>query len=254
MIYYLTLNLIIAHIIADFYLQTNSFCRMKAKLGIKGTQLWIHSMFVGILSWIVVGDIRGWWLSLLLVLSHFFIDWLKPKAEHRLLKWQKDCSWVGLTIFLVDQFLHVLCILFLADLWFDANSNWTQWGWVLELISDHPLRVKTFLVFLLVVKPANILILLILKACNLNIEVNEKEKKNNFHAGRLIGLLERCLIVLFVVLSQYEAIGFLIAAKSILRFSEATSGSVKSEYVLTGTLLSLTIALCLGLVAVKWNI
>jgi len=62
------------------------------------------------------------------------------------------------------------------------------------------------------------------------------------------------LIVLFVVLSQYEAIGFLIAAKSILRFSEATSGSVKSEYVLTGTLLSLTIALCLGLVAVKWNI
>ena len=63
-----------------------------------------------------------------------------------------------------------------------------------------------------------------------------------------------CLIVLFVVLSQYEAIGFLIAAKSILRFSEATSGSVKSEYVLTGTLLSLTIALCLGLVAVKWNI
>ena len=68
MIYYLTLNLIIAHIIADFYLQTNSFCRMKAKLGIKGTQLWIHSMFVGILSWIVVGEIRGWWLSLLLVL------------------------------------------------------------------------------------------------------------------------------------------------------------------------------------------
>ena len=38
MIYYLTLNLIIAHIIADFYLQTNSFCRMKAKFGIKGTQ------------------------------------------------------------------------------------------------------------------------------------------------------------------------------------------------------------------------
>ena len=173
MIYYLTLNLIIAHIIADFYLQTNSFCRMKAKFGIKGTQLWIHSMFVGILSWIVVGDIRGWWLSLLLVLSHFFIDWLKPKAEHRLLKWQKDWSWVGLTIFLVDQFLHVLCILFLADLWFNVNSNWTQWGWVLELISDHPLRVKTFLVFLLVAKPANILILLILISCNLYIEVNE---------------------------------------------------------------------------------
>ena len=254
MIYYLTLNLIIAHVIADFYLQTNSFCRKKAELGIKGHQLWIHSIFIGILSWVAIGNIKGWWLTLLLVLSHFFIDWLKPKAEHRLLKWQKGWPWYGLMIFLADQFLHVLCILFLADLWFNANSNWTQWEWVLELISDHPLRVKTFLVFLMVLKPANILILLILKACNLNIEVNDKEKENNFHAGRLIGLLERCLIVLFVVLSQYEAIGFLIAAKSILRFSEATSGSVKSEYVLTGTLLSLTIALCLGLVAVKWNI
>lgn len=129
-----------------------------------------------------------------------------------------------------------------------------QWGWVGEAVSGHPLRVKTFLVLLLAVKPANILILLVLKACNLNIDVSGEDEKNSFHAGRLIGLLERSLIVLFVVLSQYEAIGFLIAAKSILRFSEATSGSVKSEYVLTGTLLSLMIALCLGLVAVKWNL
>ena len=52
-------------------------------------------------------------------------------------------------------------------------------------------------------------------------------------------------------MSQYEAIGFLIAAKSILRFNEASSGSVKSEYVLTGTLLSLTIALSLGILILK---
>ena len=52
-------------------------------------------------------------------------------------------------------------------------------------------------------------------------------------------------------MSQYEAIGFLIAAKSILRFNEASSGSEKSEYVLTGTLLSLATALALGIITLN---
>lgn len=67
----------------------------------------------------------------------------------------------------------------------------------------------------------------------------------------MIGWLERGLILVFVIMSQYEAIGFLIAAKSILRFSEASKGDEKSEYVLTGTLLSLAIALCLGIIVLK---
>lgn len=65
-------------------------------------------------------------------------------------------------------------------------------------------------------------------------------------------LVERTLVLVFVVLSQWAAIGFLVAAKSILRFSEASSGREKSEYVLTGTLLSLTLAIFIGLVVVSW--
>ena len=92
------------------------------------------------------------------------------------------------------------------------------------------------------------------------IELNEKLRKcpptdnddhGNFHSGELIGWLERGLMLLFVVMSQYEAIGFLIAAKSILRFNEASSGSEKSEYVLTGTLLSLATALALGILTLN---
>ena len=64
--------------------------------------------------------------------------------------------------------------------------------------------------------------------------------------------MERGLILIFVVLAQYEAIGFLIAAKSILRFNETTSENEKSEYVLTGTLLSLAIALLLGLAVLRF--
>ena len=64
-------------------------------------------------------------------------------------------------------------------------------------------------------------------------------------SGALIGTLERWLIVFFMAIQQYEAIGFLVAAKSILRFSE-TKESEKSEYVLAGTLVSIAIAVACG--------
>ena len=68
------------------------------------------------------------------------------------------------------------------------------------------------------------------------------------NAGRVIGNVERMLTLVFVMLGQYEAIGFLLAAKSLLRFRE--TDTVKSEYVLVGTLLSFGIAILIG-VAVK---
>ncbi len=68
-------------------------------------------------------------------------------------------------------------------------------------------------------------------------------------AGRLIGILERILVLIFVLLNQYQAIGFLIAAKSILRFGEKDGDNrrKKTEYVLVGTLLSFTLAIAVGI-------
>lgn len=66
--------------------------------------------------------------------------------------------------------------------------------------------------------------------------------------GLWIGCLERILIVSFVYLDQYQAIGFLIAAKSILRFGQvsAPDGRKMSEYVIIGTMLSLILGLSIG--------
>ena len=100
----------------------------------------------------------------------------------------------------------------------------------------------------LVLKPANVLVLLVLKACKVKVA---EEDHGNFHSGALIGNIERVLILLFVILSQYEAIGFLLTAKSILRFSQAHSESEKSEYVLAGSLVSLAIAFFIGIIVVK---
>ena len=93
-------------------------------------------------------------------------------------------------------------------------------------------------------KPANILIKLILE----KYQVGESESCNNIkNAGALIGNLERILTIVFVLLGQFEAIGFIVAAKSILRFKD--TDTAKTEYVLAGTFLSFVIAILCGLMA-----
>ena len=52
-----------------------------------------------------------------------------------------------------------------------------------------------------------------------------------------------------MLLNQLAAIGFLIAAKSILRYGDKDSKGARkqTEYVLIGTLLSFTMAIIIGL-------
>ena len=262
MIHYLIFNLIIAHILGDFYLQTKKSCENKFLYSAKSKSLWLHSFIMGVLSWIAIWDFRGWWLALGIMIIHFLTDWLKSYIQ---VKWNifkiENPEHVKLVdgtnkrhdlwVFLIDQILHIGIIILFANVWLAANNDWQQFGWLQEFAVSHPLRAKTIVAMLLALKPANILILLILGACKVTITPTENEEHGNFHSGELIGWLERGLMLLFVVMSQYEAIGFLIAAKSILRFNEASSGSEKSEYVLTGTLLSLAISLSLGIIALN---
>ena len=67
------------------------------------------------------------------------------------------------------------------------------------------------------------------------------------NAGKWIGIAERVIVLIFVLLNQYSVIGLVIAAKSILRFSEKDRPEVKTEYILIGTLLSIGIAILTGL-------
>ena len=64
--------------------------------------------------------------------------------------------------------------------------------------------------------------------------------------GALIGTLERLLAFFFVLRGNYQAVGFIMAAKSILRFKE--SEGARAEYVLVGTLMSVTIAVACALI------
>lgn len=58
--------------------------------------------------------------------------------------------------------------------------------------------------------------------------------------GQTIGWLERALVLLFVLIGQPMGVGFVLAAKSILRFGDIKEAGQRklAEYIIIGTFLS----------------
>ena len=67
-----------------------------------------------------------------------------------------------------------------------------------------------------------------------------------YNRGRVIGNLERGVMLLTVVMGAYGALGFLVAAKGLVRIKELEEDRDFAEYFLIGTLGSVLIALALG--------
>lgn len=84
-------------------------------------------------------------------------------------------------------------------------------------------------------------------------KLSGEKNQNTDSIGMTIGYAERLIIIIFVILNQYTALGLIIAAKSILRFSnDASDTKIKkeSEYVLVGTMLSIVAGILNGLLFV----
>jgi len=219
----LFLCLLLAHLVADFVLQTSATCKSKAEKHWRSVHHYLHAGIVFALSWLVSFDLRFWWGALIIGVLHLCIDiWKSYRRE--------DVAWFSL-----DQLLHLLVLAGVA------------WFWSARYAWHVPFGVKTWwlavaVAVLICWKPANIFIKLVLKHYSVNMP---QEKESGFNAGALIGTIERWLILIFVCLQRYDALGLLIAAKSIIRFGDSQTN--KPEYVLAGTLLSIFIAVLVGL-------
>jgi len=75
----------------------------------------------------------------------------------------------------------------------------------------------------------------------------EVETRGLIGAGMVIGIVERVMVLTFVLVNQYTAITVIFAAKSIARFNELKDRKM-AEYYLIGTLVSITFALLAGIV------
>jgi hypothetical protein len=70
-----------------------------------------------------------------------------------------------------------------------------------------------------------------------------------YNRGRLIGALERILLLAVVIAGSYEALGFIVAAKGLIRAREFELSRDMTEYFLIGSLTSVLVALATGSLA-----
>jgi hypothetical protein len=221
----LLLYLLLSHLLADFFFQTDSLCNDKIVNKFRSKFLYIHSLIAGLLPWLIIFSLDFWKYALIIAISHFIIDAIKVRFNS------------NLNSFCIDQALHIGIMIWIASIYtFNINYQFLN----IQLFNNISFPLLLF-VILLCLKPTNIFIKLVLDKYKVGINEECHDIKN---AGALIGNLERIISVLFVILGQFEAIGFIVAAKSILRFKDNTA---KTEYVLAGTFLSFGIAIIGGL-------
>ena len=229
---WLFLSLFTAHLVGDFYCQNDKLCRQKETNKIKSPFLYVHSLVIGILSWLTVPQTGFIIYALVIAVSHWLIDLLKLSFRE------------SLSGFIFDQLLHIVVIFAVSVIY-----NATDLLPLQKIDSMFSFSISLPLLIagaLFCCKPANILIKKILQRYQLGEGASCRNMKN---AGALIGCLERLLTLIFVLIGQYGAIGFVVAAKSILRFKD--SDTDRTEYVLVGTLLSFGIAIAVGLIMEK---
>ncbi len=206
--------LLLAHVVADFLLQTNSMTKQKRKPRI----LLLHGVIVLFTAQLALGRFDAW-ETIALATGHIAIDFFKVYVlPDRLVS------------FLTDQGLHIITILtvaFYAPTLY-ADGYWANITWlpaVMILASG----------FIVTTKAGSHAVKLFFRDQEWSDMVDTDDSLPN--AGRFIGLLERSLIFILFIAGQPAGIGLLIAAKSVLRF-KADREQKETEYVIIGTLAS----------------
>jgi hypothetical protein len=208
------------HLVADFWLQPSSWVAHKKENGWKSKKLILHTLIASILPVVFTLQFALWWFVPVIFLTHYLIDVLKSKI--------KPTMW----FFLADQLLHIGILWILASFFTEIILP--------ESFAHFWIYASGFI---LITNPLGILTGMFLKSVT-------KSESNavQLNASAWIGIFERILIVIFVTTGQIQAIGFLVAAKSVFRFSEIQhEGNQKAEYFLLGTLVSFTLAIVVGL-------
>lgn len=208
--------LIAAHFIADYFLQPDKMVRNK-RLPL---MLILHGAIHAGTTWLLLQLWHNWQAPLSVFLLHTIIDLIKQRQGEE-----------SITTFITDQTAHLFTLLMLAMLLSRGANGATFTGFGYQAIIG-------FAGFIATVRGAGFLIALVTKEI---ISRNNLKLDGLQNGGTIIGQLERGLIFLLFLAGQPESIGFLIAAKSILRF-EGTKIHRQAEYILVGTLLSFSAA------------
>lgn len=223
-------KIILAHLLSDFVLQPKSWIASRNSRHFHSPHLYIHGLITGVTALLLAG-LNYWPAILFITLTHVLIDGWKS--------YKQDSS----KYFLLDQLFHLLIILITwYFLFLFPEDLLAAWNHITEKN-----RIIIITTYVFVMHPSGILISQLTRKWRDKID----DGITLGNAGKWIGIIERIIILTLVLQHQYEAIGLLIAAKSLLRFNEANRPEIKTEYLLIGTLISISIAILAGLVALE---
>lgn len=221
------IKLLLAHLVGDFFLQSNKWVAEKEKKKLASSKLYLHVAIHVVLVFLVMADFGAGGLALSIGVLHYIIDAFKLLFQREKTK----RFW-----FFLDQILHVVSVVFC---WYVFYKPYISFAF---LYDDKVWLMLLGALFLTM--PTAIIIRVVIAKF-----IPEKTTASLQNAGKLIGVLERLLIFIFILTHHFEAVGFLLGAKSIFRFGDLTKANdIKlTEYVLIGTLLSFGMAIGVGL-------
>jgi hypothetical protein len=225
---FLLIRLIGAHLIADFPLQSRSAVEQRREKGWRSSWLYIHGGLAGFLAYLFSAHWNAFWIFPAVAITHILIDRLKVGARE------------SVFFFFVDQAAH-LFIVFVC--WVSLLPDPSLLVTAFSRLQDIRLWVVA-LSYVGAIWPAGIAVGAVTRRWQRDVDSDKGSITGVDGAGLLIGRLERFLILTFVLVNHFEAIGFLIAAKSIFRFQEIRR---EAEYIIIGTMMSFSIAVVIGL-------
>lgn len=229
-------KLLLAHLTGDFLLQPYSWVKAKEEKKLRAWQLYAHALLHGGLVMIVTWDVHFILWALLIAVTHLIIDAGKVLLQNR-----RNQRW----IFFLDQLMHFISI-YLIWLWYENQSLSFDF-----FRNEKIVLLITLLVFL--TSPVSIMVSIFISKWTPDTD-SQDDMTSLQNAGKYIGILERLLVFVFMIANQWQAVGFLIAAKSVFRFGNLKEARDRklTEYILIGTLVSFGIAVIAGITFRYW--
>ena len=225
----------IGHLLGDFYFQNEKIAKKKDE---KMTGVLVHSAeyYLAVLvAALPVFSIDMFVAVTCASLLHFVIDTIK----FLLLK-KKKIRKNG-SVFIADQCVHIICILGLAyimNCWNCKLGHLRIASNILKAFNlNTEIAARWILAVLFIHNPVNIFIQNFLG--DYKPKDDQKIIQVDSKAGRRIGTIERMIMLIFLSLDQYAAMGFVLTAKSIARYEKISKDEKFAEYYLLGTLLSM---------------
>lgn len=234
----LLLRLIVAHAVSDFFLQSDKWIEERRLKKIRSKHLYFHTLITGALTYLALGNWYPLWIPLVITLTHYVIDLVKSyiKKENN-------------ALFIADQALHLLIIF---GCWLIYTGQFSTMYESLILQYSNSKLWLVLLSYIVVSVPASIIITRLTAKWNKVVSTDNKDESLK-DAGKWIGIIERILVLTFTLVDKYEAIGFLLAAKSVFRFGDLKEPKdrKRTEYILIGTLISFSLSIIMGLIVSK---